>query len=120
MLPDLSQPKVKKQIEWIASLPASQEAERLLKLVNSPRVETLPALLDLLLRAVEEGPKMELDNLGAEAILETASMLTGQGRWADAVAYLINLDDPEEEIPNELIGLETPYQVAEAMLSLAR
>lgn len=120
MLPDLSQPKIKKQIEWIASLPASQEAERLLKLVNSPRIAPMPALLDLLTWAVEEGPAMGLDNEAGEAMQETAMMLAVNDRWTDAVANLLNLDDPEEEIPNELIGLETPYQVAEAMLSLAR
>ena len=120
MLPDLSQPKIKKQIEWIASLPASEVAEELMKEMRIDRMEQMPALLDLLTWAVEEGPGMGLDNEAGEAMQQTAMMLALNDRWADAVANLLNLDDPEEEIPNELIGLETPYEVAEAMLSLAR
>ena len=120
MLPDLSQPKVKKQIEWIASLPASEVVEELMKEMRIHRMEQMPALLDLLTWAVEEGPGMGLDNEAGEAMQQTVMMLALNDRWADAVANLLNLDDPEEEIPNELIGLETPYEVAEAMLSLAR
>ena len=119
MLPDLSQPKIKQQIDWINSLPASQEAEELLKMVRSPRLEMMPALLDLLAWAVTEGPSLEVDVEDAEAMQQTAMMLAMSDRWADAVASLLNLDDPTEEMPPELMGLVTPRDVAEAMNRLS-
>ncbi len=120
MLPDLSNPKVKSQIEWIASLPASEVAEEMLETVKAPRLAPTPALIDLLTWAVMEGPGMGLDNEAGEAMLEQAMQFALYDRWADAVANLLNLDNPTEEIPSELVRAFTPQQIAEAMLSMAR
>lgn len=118
--PDQMQQTIKTQLDWIAKLPASQEAERLIRLVRTQRLDPTPALLDLLNWAVETGPAMGLDTTAGVTMQSRVMQLALKGRWADAVTGLLNLDDPENEAPKELMGLATPRQVAEAMLSMAR
>jgi hypothetical protein len=107
------------QLQWIASLPASKEAERLLKLSKAGRHPDLPALLALLQWAVEDAaPEMNLETGQAETILAELLDLALMGKPKAAVKILLNLDDPENELTPELTA-RTPKEAAMNLISLA-
>lgn len=107
-------------MEWIAHLPASQEAERLLSLPELQPIDrdpALPALLSLLQWALEEtqGPMKNR----ALATWEELMQLDLKGRPRAAVLALLQGNDPEHEVPAGLRHATTPTQAAVGILSLA-
>ena len=108
-----------KALAEIATWPASQEAERMCRVVGATRLSWMtPALLDLLDWAIEEAPSFNLDPGMAGLILEDLvyRSMFSQKR---AVLDLLQVEDPEEEIPAQLLRADTPSEIAAAMLSLA-
>lgn len=107
--PAAERPPVQTQLEWIAALPASREAERLLAL---PAVDvvgrdpTLPALLTLLQWALEDAHGFDHapDRCDARAAWEELMQLDLRGDPAAAVLALLPCPDPEHEIPCELLA----------------
>lgn len=103
--PAVGKPSLQCQLEWIAALPASREAERLLALPEIGMVgrdPSLPALLTLLQWALEEASG--LDKSGARAMWEELMQLDLRGEAKAAVLALLPLTDPENEVPSELLG----------------
>lgn len=117
--PAIGKPGLQAQLEWIAGLPASLEAERLLALAEveaTDRDPMLPALLTLLQWALEEVPG--LDKSRALATWEKLMQLDLRGEPKAAVLALLPCEDPEHEIPIELLG-NSAGEAAEGIVSLA-
>lgn len=110
---------IKSQLEWIAALPASRAAERLLALPDvgpAGRDPGLPALLTLLQWAIEEAPG--LDKNQARATWEDLMQLDLLGRPKAAVLALLRVGNPERDIPPGLLG-DTAEEAAAGILALA-
>lgn len=107
------------QLEWIAALPASREAERLLALPEiAPmcRDPMLPALLTLLQWALEDVPG--LDKCRALGTWEALMQLDLRGEPKAAVMALLPCVDPEREVPPELLG-SSANEAATGIVALA-
>lgn len=116
-------PPLQTQLEWIAALPASREAERLLALPAvgvTGRDPTLPALLTLLQWALEEAPGVEqsIDRSEAREAWEALMQLDLRGEPAAAVLALLPCRDPECEVPAELLA-DSADAAAVGILALA-
>lgn len=117
--PGAGRPALQAQLEWIAALPASREAERLLVLADiAPEVRDpmLPALLTLLQWALEEVPG--LDKSRALATWEKLMQLDLRGEPKAAVLALLQCEAPEREVPVELLG-NSVDEAAAGIVSLA-
>jgi hypothetical protein len=110
-----------KQMKWVESLPASQEAEEWLKKLKAPAQVGIPALLSLLQWAAEEGAeKYNLDETTARAVLDDLLYITiALKKPKAAVKIFLNLDNPEEELPPEILS-ESEEELAIRMLELAK
>lgn len=118
---DLSQPKIVKELEWLASLPVSKQAERLLTMVKAGRGHpAMPSVLALLQWGVEDAaPEFNLDSSRAEAEFQLAMMRLVEKGPKAATLRVLNLDDPETEVLPAIRDAKTPEQAAKAALSLA-
>lgn len=117
---DLSQPKVREELDWIANLPASRQAERLLKMVQAGRMPNLPAPLALMQWGIEDvAQEFGLDNEKAEQAFQTAMMLLVERGPRAATLWLLNLDNPETEVLPSIRDAKTKEEAAKAALSLA-
>ncbi len=117
-IPDVT-PELEKARSWIAALPSTREAVKLLKLVKAPQAPGVPAVLALLQWAVEDAaPHYHLDTTQAQPVLDELLYLTMQGKPRVAVKILLNLDDPCTEVPPELLAT-TPKDATEQIISLA-
>lgn len=117
---DLSQQKVRDELAWIASLPVSRQAERLLSLVKAGRMPNMPAPLALLQWGVEDAaPEFNLDSSKAEAMFQAAMMRLAEKGPKAATLWVLNLDEPESEVLPAIRDAKTPEEAAKAALSLA-
>jgi len=118
---DLSNPALKAELDWIASLPASEDAERLLVVADAGRLAPeQPALLALFEWAVfEAADTYGIDSTKAEELMTTIHLLEQNRGPAAAVTYLLNLDDPENETLRGLSEAETAEEAAWAAVGLA-
>lgn len=118
---DLSNPSLKAELDWIASLPASEDAERLLVVADVTRLAPgQPALLALFEWAVfEAADTYGIDPTDAEEAMYMVQSIEQCRGPAEAVKYLLNLDDPENETLGPLIEAETPEDAAWAAIGLA-
>lgn len=118
---DLSNPKMKAELEWIASFPASEDAERLLAIAEVSRPFThQPAILALFEWAVFEASEtFGIDPTKAEGAMTTVQLIEMDKGPAAAVTYLLNLDNPEEETLHGLATAETPEEAAWAAIGMA-
>jgi hypothetical protein len=108
-----------KQMKWVASLPASREAKQLLAKVKAPSMLGIPDLISLLQWAVEEADKYDLDATKAQAVLDDLFYMTiTLKKPRQAVILLLNLDNPKEELPPEILK-ESEEELAIGMLELA-
>lgn len=117
--PGGAKPALETQLEWIASLPASRQAERLLVLAEigpDGRDLMLPALLTLLQWALEEVPG--LDKSRALATWEKLMQMDLRGEPKAAVLALLQCEDPEREVPAELM-VDNAREAAAGIVSLA-
>lgn len=113
-------PGAQTQREWIARLPSTREAERLLALPGIGLVShdpSLPVLLTLLQWALEEMPGS--DKSLAWATWEELMQLDLMGRPKAAIVALLRVDNPEQDVPEELRQASTPTEAAAAILALA-
>lgn len=100
-------PGLQIQLEWIASLPASREAERLLVMAEidaNGRDPMLPALLTLLQWALEDVPGLDRDKSWARLTWEELMQLDLRGEPKAAILALLPCTNPEIEVPSELLG----------------
>lgn len=118
---DLSNPRLKAELDWIASLPASEHAERLLVIADVYQlIPWQPALLALFEWAVfEAADTYGIDPTKAKELMTTIQLLELDRGPAAAVTYLLNLDDPENETPQSLGVAETQEDGAWAAIGLA-
>ena len=107
-----------KALAEVATWPASQEAERLLMVTNSGIDPDEPALLNLLGWAIDEAPSLDLDPGMAPDILQELLYVSMRSSKI-AVLKLLRVNNPEEEVPAQLLRAETWEEAAAAMLSLA-
>ena len=109
-----------KQMKWVASLPASREAKQLLAKIKAPSTSGIPDLISLLQWAVEEAAdKYDLDAEKAQAVLDDLFYMTiTLKKPRQAVIMLLNLDNPQEELPPEILK-ESEEELAIGMLELA-
>ena len=115
MNPDMKKPWIRKQIEWIASLPSSQEAKAAVELLSLDSFRPVPDLLLLMEWAAEEMVGLGLDDSSVVERLEMMRDQIWEGRWDMAITDLLNLDNVEEEIRPELLEIKTPQEIARAM-----
>jgi hypothetical protein len=80
------------------------------------RGTTNPALILLAAWAVEQ--PVDGAEAAAEVLESVADLAIAQGRAVDALASLLNLDDPETLVLPTLMDAETPQEIAEAMVGL--
>jgi len=110
--------RTQKQLNKISQLPASREALHWLRRAKEPLDPTLPAVIQLLMWALERSEHLGLDLSEANLVAQDLLYLTVMGNPLAAVLILLNLDDPENEaLP---IGqAQTLDEVAGKMVSLA-
>lgn len=118
---DVSNPRLKAELDWIASLPASEEAERLLVIADVHQlIPGQPALLALFEWAVFEAAETYgIDPTNADEVMSMVQVVELRRGPSAAVKYLLNLDDPENETLRELAEVETPENAAWAAIGLA-
>lgn len=116
MFPDLNNPEVQKQLNQVAMRPASREAERLLALVKATRNQEYPAVVDLLMWAVEAAPELGLDDRAGEALQQDLMQALLANKPRAAFNLLMG---EQEEAPAELVQASTPKEAAAAVLNLA-
>lgn len=118
---DLSNHELKAELDWIASLPASEDAERLLVVADVTRLAPgQPALLALFEWAVFEAAETYgIDPTQAEEAMSMVQVIEMSRGPSAAVTYLLNLDDPENETLRALAEAETPEDASWAAIGLA-
>ena len=104
-----------KRLAEVEAMPASVQAANLLKTLKEPVTEGIPAVIQLLMWAVEEAPKMGLALRKAPMILEDLHYLTIKNPLT-AVQTLLQLDGRMDRLP---INGTKPEDVAAEVLNLA-
>lgn len=108
----------RKQLKEIALFPASKVAVNHLANLDQVVMDQMePAILQLARWAVEKAPEFDLDASEAEPILNDLMYWSMMGKPLQAALLLMDVDDPETEIPAELL-YENPEDLAAAMLNL--
>jgi hypothetical protein len=82
---------------------------------RSGRNPEFPVLTHLMFWAADEAQAFKLAPRPIERALEIMAGMPPKS----AIMTLLDVDDPETEMPIELVGLETPEAVAGAMQQLA-
>jgi hypothetical protein len=109
----------RRETEEISKWPASQEAERLLRLTDADTVPGMTPMLAMLMWAVEDGAdQYKIDPGQAPMILEDL-LYRAMFSPMQAVTDLLGVDDPEEELPGGMTEIVTRPQAAKFMLDLA-
>lgn len=104
-------------VQQIEKLPASRQAVNQLAELGITIQDWIPSVLQLAQWAVEEAPTYKLDAAEAEPVLNDLMAWAQTGKPGQATLLLLDVDDPETEVPPELM-YQKPEELAAGMLNL--
>lgn len=107
----------RKQLNRISRWPAERDAARLVENLKLPQVPGYPALISLLIWAVEESGLMDKTTAQARPMLEWV-LLTAMSDAPAALGALLNLEDPATEVTRNLAEAQTKREAGQAALAL--